>query len=123
MGRMPLTAKDREITPTNHLSEDGLTGVSGLGAGGLFHIAANYAACTRKGQPAMCFVEWYARGERVPDWRRMTVARARKEGRRIITCARSPGCKEPAVSVDHYWPYMRGANCCAAHRELLVRDE
>ncbi len=92
---------------TNLLTKHGLTGNSGLGALGCFHVSANYAA-----RKAGCFVEVIPRGERVPTWRRMTVERATKEKRHIISCSY---CRRPAISLDHYWPYHSEANHCAWH--------
>jgi hypothetical protein len=94
----------------NTLTKDGLIGSSGLGVDGsvFFHIAANYAAGRGK-----CFVEWFGRGDSAPDWKRMTLKRAHKEGRHIIACAH---CDKPAISLDHLWPYHSEMNYCAAHR-------
>ncbi len=94
---------------SNTLTKHGLTGNSGLNVDGfkdvVFHIAASYAAGDGK-----CFVDWFENGE--IGWRRMTVKRATKEGRRIITCDK---CSKPAISLDHYWPYYSDMNRCLDH--------
>jgi hypothetical protein len=66
------------------------------------------------------FVEWEYHS-RLDDgtidkwhhWKRMTLKRAMKENRRIITCS---FCKKPAISLSHYWPYM-GPNHCEDHEK------
>ena len=114
----------------NTLTKDGLTGNSGFGVSPLFvHVAANYIAgrarptkgkAKGKGE-TMCFVEYHPRGpdgkpDPVPTWKRMTVKRAKKEGRHIITCSL---CRRPAISLDHYWPYYSDGNYCACHQEAV----
>lgn len=122
------------LAPRNTLTKDGFTGNSGLGvdtfAGVLFHIAANYVAgSARRGKSAgkpMCFVESYERQpdgtiEPVPSWKRMTVARAKREKRVIIPCAL---CKKPAISLCHYWPWNgNDMNYCADHRKVVQSAE
>ena len=92
----------------NKLTKDGLTGNTGLGVSGVFfHISANYAAGKGK-----CFIEKEHK-EWGLVWQRMTLTRAKKEGRKIIPCAK---CKRPAISLDHHWPYESEYNYCARHR-------
>lgn len=99
----------------NVLTKDGLTGNSGFGVLNMpfaTHVSASYAATKKK-----CFV-----ASRNTDWRRMTLARAKKERREIISCSY---CRRPAISLDHFWPYHSEVNHCAWHRnwtELIKED-
>lgn len=90
----------------NRLTRNGLTGNTGLGVMGMFHISANYAAGKGK-----CFIQ-KSHKEWGLVWQRMTLARAKKEGRKIITCAK---CKRPAISIDHHWPCENEHNYCERH--------
>ena len=95
----------------NILTKDGLTGCSGVGVAnlpGIIHISANYAAGKKR-----CFVVTHARRLDGPSWKRMTLARAKKEKRDILRCSY---CSRPAISLDHHWPYHSEANHCAHHR-------
>lgn len=95
----------------NILTKDGLTGNSGIGVEnlpGVFHISANYAAGKKH-----CFVLTHLRHRDGPRWKRMTLARAKKEKREIMRCSY---CNRPAISIDHFWPYHSEANHCARHR-------
>ena len=96
----------------------GITGNTGLGVGGLFHISAPYSI----GITDKVFVEHRYRnngtGDTWDSWKRMTLIRAYKENKRIITCSR---CARPAVSLDHHWPHMNDYNVCAVHHAKDVK--
>ena len=65
-----------------------------------------------KGDSGLVFVEWHYRwGD---HWKRMTLARAKKEKRIIITCWK---CKRPAAQLDHYWPYHVEECLCKIHQK------
>ena len=101
------------MTKQSPLGKYGLTGSTGLFAfPGTFHINAPYDACGK------VFVEWKYRrmGEICEWWKRMTPARAKKEGRKIITCS-VRGCGRAAVSLDHLWPYFNEGTLCKRHWE------
>lgn len=82
----------------------GLTGNSGLGVGGFFHISMPYDCNGR------VFV-WSKDSQ---GWERMTPKRAKLWKRKIITCSKR-GCKKPAVMVDHHFPYYHDHNLCKRH--------
>lgn len=90
----------------NQLTKDGLTGNSGFGVAGLFHVNAPYAAT--KG---LVFADDGDLG-----WERVTRVEANKRGRPIIRCTY---CKRPATTVDHCWPYLTEATHCAWHRDWM----
>ncbi len=93
----------------------GLTGNSGLGALGMFHIGLPYD-CNGK-----VFVEWKFRHkflsgntEEWEGWKRMALKRAIKEKRKIIKCNY---CDKPVVRLDHLWDYHDELNACEDHLE------
>lgn len=92
----------------NTLTKDGLTGNSGFGALGMFHISANYSAGENH-----VFVECFEDGDPVPTWKRTTAKQAKRKKLNIIKCAH---CNAPAISLDHFWPYYSEQNYCAKHR-------
>jgi len=47
-------------------------------------------------------------------WTRKTIDDAQKSNAKIIKC-NEPGCDEPAVQLDHYWPYDSMMNACERH--------
>lgn len=103
----------------------GITGSTGLGVSGFFHVSAPYD-CNGK-----VFVEWEyvstltnnetpeVKIEKWDGWKRMTMKRALKENRKIILCCQ---CNEPAVSLDHFYPYMSNRNFCQKHHEAMVKS-
>lgn len=82
----------------------GLTGNTGLGVCGFFHIAMPYDCNGR------VFV-WSK--DRI-GWERMTLKRAKLWKREVITCSK-PGCNNPAAMVDHLFPYYQDHNLCKSH--------
>lgn len=98
------------------LGKHGIKGNTGLGVEGFFHLSAPYDS------NGMVFVQYTYRRKYIQDgtvlieemdsWKRMTLARAKKEHRRIIPCSM---CNKPAVSLDHLWPYEIVFNRCAEH--------
>ena len=104
------------------LGRYGITGNSGLGVGGFFHVNAPFD-CNGK-----VFVKWEYR-QKSPDgkkiekwesWKRMTLKRAIKENREIIPCY---FCKNPAASLDHCYPYMSDKTLCKNHHKKIVEKE
>lgn len=91
----------------NKLTKDGLTGDSGLGVAGFFHVTANYAA-----GEGNCFVR-REDAEYGDIWERLPLKQAQDERLEIISCAQ---CDKPAISLDHHWPYMSDYNYCEDHR-------
>lgn len=94
------------------ISNIGLTGNSGIISPN-FHVAMSYDSNKK------VFVNWKFRHkkdngkiEEYLGWKRMTLARALKEKRTIIKCCH---CKNPAIRLDHYYPYMLDMNACADH--------
>ena len=86
-----------------------LTGNSGYIAPGI-HVSAPYDSNGK------VFVEYsfhtkLANGKRgtYQSWKRMTMARAKKEKRNIIRCL----CGKPAVQMDHFSPYYWDYTLCA----------
>lgn len=102
----------------NKLTKYGLTGNSGFGTGlkldgikGAWHVSANYAA---NGENKV-FVMWnYKDG--ISSWKRMTIKRAKREGRKIIPCCQ---CDKPAVTLDHCWPYLVDRTFCSKHDKVF----
>lgn len=98
------------------LGKYGIKGSTGLGVGGFFHVSAPYDA------NGNVFVEHtYKRSyvldgkklvEKNDSWKRMTLAQAKKQKKRIILCCM---CDKPAVSLDHLWPYEVLYNRCKEH--------
>lgn len=98
------------------LGKHGIKGNTGLGVAGFFHLSAPYDSNGK------VFVQYtYRRNflqdgvvltEEMDSWKRMTLARAKREKRAIIPCSM---CKNPAVSLDHLWPYDILYNRCAEH--------
>lgn len=82
----------------------GLTGNSGLGVGGFFHISMPYD----------CNGRVFVWSKDFQGWERMTPKRAKLWKREIITCSKR-GCKKPAVMVDHHFPYYHDHNLCKRH--------
>lgn len=88
-----------------------IKGNTGLGVEGFFHVSASYSSNGK------VFVDWEFRHkcdngkiEKYSRWKRMTLARAKKENRSIIMCAK---CKiNPAISLDHHYPWMNDYNLC-----------
>jgi hypothetical protein len=109
--------KGREMSPKTHkqIGKHGLTGNTGLGVAGFFHVSMAYDS------NGLVFVEWRHR-QKLPNgkiekydwWKRMTLKRALKEKRKIIECEY---CNRPAASLDHFWPYMSDDNFCKEHYE------
>lgn len=92
----------------NQLTKEGLTGGSGFGVEsleGIWHLNANYAATE-----GHVFVE--TKDVEYIEWRRVKTEDAK--GHRIISCSY---CKNPAISLDHSWPYLTEATYCADHRD------
>lgn len=88
----------------NEITEDGLTGTHGYVGDPPMHISANFAA----GQ-GMVFVETDDM-----NWKRMKEADALEQKKRVIRCSY---CTQPAISVDHCWPYLQEATYCDQHRD------
>lgn len=104
------------IKKSSSLGKYGIKGSTGLGVEGFFHVSAPYDSNGK------VFVHYTYKRKLVQDgkviteetdsWKRMTLARAKREKRPIIRCSM---CKEPAVSLDHMWPYDILYNRCAEH--------
>lgn len=95
---------------SNELTEHGLTGRSGYLVNNIpsaIHVSANYAA-----MDGNVFVE--TGEDNVPEWERVTLEQAIKEGKKIIKCSY---CQNPAISLDHFWPYHSEMNYCAEHKQ------
>jgi len=102
----------------------GIVGNTGLGISGFFHVSAPYD-CNGK-----VFVEWEyhdtltnsetpeVKIEKYDGWKRITLRRALKENRKIISCCQ---CREPAVSLDPLYPYMSDRNLCKQHYEEFIK--
>jgi hypothetical protein len=45
-------------------------------------------------------------------WKRVPVSKAIEKKMQIITCCK---CKDPAVALDHHFPYDNYHNRCAKH--------
>lgn len=98
------------------LGKYGIKGSTGLGVGGFFHVSAPYDS---NGKVFVCHTykrkyiqDGVVLTEEMDSWKRMTLARAKKEHRRIIPCSM---CNRPAVSLDHLWPYEIMFNRCSEH--------
>ena len=109
---------EAEIDAINaRLGENGgLSGNTGLvydDAGHLvMHINASYDA------NGMVFVEGHYRdafGSEWDSWPRMPMEQAKTEQRRVIGCY---CCGEPAVLLDHSWPWMTEMCRCEEHKNL-----
>jgi hypothetical protein len=83
---------------------DGSSGVIGRGV----HVSAQYGA--RKGE---VFIEdMFDDGDmRFLSWRRVRRVWAKRHTCRVIRCR---VCGNPAVSIDHHFPYYSTMNRCAA---------
>lgn len=99
----------------SHKVAPGLRGNSGLMGGGL-HL--NMPFSSGRG----FFVDYFPKGERIPHWRRVTFAKARKHPKRVIRCAQ-PNCRKWAIRIDHSYPWMSGMNACADHLEAAPADD
>ncbi len=82
----------------NSFGKYGLTGDSGIIDH--VHFSANYD-CNGK-----VFVEHEG------HWKRVTKTKAAKKGLKIIKCVY---CDNPAVSLDHLWPYCNDHTVCKNH--------
>lgn len=105
------------------LGKYGIKGSTGLGVEGFFHLSAPYDSNGK------VFVQYTYRRSYVKDgeklveemdsWKRMTLAKAKKEKRTIIPCSM---CDKPAVSLDHHWPYENLFNRCKKHYGANVEE-
>jgi len=93
------------------IGKHGLTGNSGLGVGGFFHISMPYDSNGKVF--ALCKLK-----QKLPDgkfethesWKRVDKSKAKEKD--IIRCA---FCEKPAVRLDHLWPYYSELNACEDH--------
>lgn len=95
---------------SNILTKDGLTGNNGFNVLNLpfiAHVSASYAAMNGN-----VFIE--TGEDNVPEWERVTLEQAIKQKSKIITCSY---CQNPAISLDHFWPYHSEMNYCADHKQ------
>ena len=86
----------------------GIKGITGIGVlNGIFHLSAPYDSNGK------IFVE-------MDDftWERMTKAQAKRQKKTIIPCFM---CKNPAVSLDHLYPYHQEMNRCAKHYSTKLK--
>ena len=106
------------------LGKYGIKGSTGLGVGGFFHVSAPYDS------NGLVFVEhtykrYYVEDgkkqvEKNDSWKRMSLANAKKQKKRIILCSI---CDKPAVSLDHLWPYEVLYNRCKEHYGQKIGQE
>lgn len=89
----------------------GITGNTGLGIGGLFHINMPYDSNGK------VFVKWTYKQklsggkiEKFDSWKRVDKNKAKEQD--IIQCS---FCDKPAVRLDHLWPYYSEMNACEKH--------
>ena len=106
-------SKIEKAKKNGQIGKHGLTGNSGLGVGGFFHISMPYD-CDGK-----VFVKWtYKRRlpngkiEKMDSWKRVDKNKAKDED--IIRCF---FCHNPAVRLDHLWPYYTEMDSCEEHLE------
>jgi len=101
-----------EIAKKNkQISKHGLTGNTGLGVGGFFHVSMPYDSNGK------VFVVVKLK-EKLPSgrfythesWKRVDIKKAKEAD--IIRCA---FCNNPAVRLDHLWPYYCETNSCEKH--------
>lgn len=93
------------------LGKYGITGNTGLGVGGFFHITAPYDS------NGMVFV---SSEEDMMDWSRVPLEEAKEKNLSIISCCM---CSKPAVSLDHHYPYFMSKNRCEEHHGVTLEDE
>lgn len=93
--------------------EYGNTGNTGLtgNKSGIIHVNTNYSATKD-----MVFVDNSDMEEGYPGWERITKEAAKIDKREIIKCYY---CSEPAVSLDHSWPYLVSYTVCKEHDEQI----
>jgi len=89
----------------------GLTGNSGLGIGGFFHISMPYDSNGKvfvvvKLKEKLSSGKFYTH----ESWKRVDMKKAKEVD--IIRCA---FCNKPAVRLDHLWPYYCETNSCEKH--------
>jgi hypothetical protein len=96
-----------------------LKGKSGLIAPGI-HVSAPYDSNGK------VFVEYEFRKKLAngklgiwQSWKRMTLARAKKEKRHIIKCL----CGKPAIQMDHFWPYYWDDTLCVKCSKKLEKND
>ena len=97
--------KDKQI------GKHGLIGNTGLGVGGFFHVSMPYDSNGKvfvvvKSKEKLPSGKFYTH----ESWKRVDIKKA-KEGN-IIRCA---FCNNPAVKLDHLWPYYCEMNACKKH--------
>ena len=93
------------------LGKYGITGNTGLGVGGFFHVSASYDS------NGMVFV---ACEEDMMDWKRVPLEEAKEKNLQIINCCM---CNKPAVSLDHHYPYLIDDNRCVEHYGVTLEGE
>ena len=93
----------------NTITSIGITGDHGFING--IHYSAPYDSCGR------VFVLVSTSADRMWDWRRMSKRVAKSLRLNVIKCDQ---CDEPAVRLDHFWPYHSEMNSCRKH--LTPRD-
>lgn len=81
----------------------GIKGNTGLGVGGMFHVSAPYDS-NGKVFIRVKHPEWHE------VWKRVAAKKA--DPKDIIRCCM---CDQPAVSLDHLWPYHSEMTRCAEH--------
>lgn len=97
---------------TKGIGKFGITGNTGLGVGGMFHVSAPYDSNGK------VFV-WEQQHDGGETWYRVESDQA--DPAHIIRCSM---CDKPAVSLDHLWPYYVEMNRCKEHygAEEVVHD-
>ena len=89
----------------------GITGNTGLGIGGLFHVSMPYDS-NGKVFIVQKLEEKLSDGRigHYESWKR--VDKDKVGNNEIIKCS---FCNEPAVRLDHLWPYYNEMNACEKH--------
>ena len=95
------------------IGKHGLTGNTGLGVGGFFHVSMPYDSNGKvfvvvKSKEKLPSGKFYTH----ESWKRVDAKKAKDAD--IIRCA---FCNNPAVKLDHLWPYYCEMNACEKHLE------